>query len=467
MNEKSILVVGAQFGDEGKGKVVDLLVERAGVGTVVRYNGGANAGHTIVLKDGRFALHQVPSGILHPGVLNVVGAGVALDPLALVEEVSALRQRGVECANLRVSDRAHLVMPWHRALDAHLGGRLGTTARGIGPCYEDKASRSGLRVGDLVDARGAVDVDHFTFRVRVVGKEKNRLLQEVHGLPPLDLDEVAESFCAAAGAFAHQVADVTSLLEERAALGRTVLYEGAQGTLLDVDWGSYPYVTSSSCGLAGCTLGVGLDPAPQLRLGVVKAYATRVGEGPFPSELGDYETVKKQDTLEPGSAVPALDEASRQAALAGDEGALGRWLRLAGLEFGTTTGRPRRTGWLDMVAVRHSVRVSGLNALALTKLDVLDGIPVLRLGVGYEIRGTRTWRFPSRARDLVDAIPVYEELPGWTSLGGAERFEDLPLEAREFVSRVAELAEVPVRVLSVGRLRSQSMFLGPGWSLSG
>lgn len=454
-----MLVVGAQFGDEGKGKIVDFLVERGGVQTVVRYNGGANAGHTIVLDDGKFPLHQVPSGILHPSVMNVIGAGVVLDPPALLKEIGELRHRGISCTNLRISERAHLVMPWHRVLDAHLGGRLGTTARGIGPCYEDRAARRGLRVGDLVDVDGKVDRDHFAERVREVGRDKNILLSRVHGLQPLDLDGIIEQYCSAAEEFADQVADITELLEARQADGSSVLYEGAQGALLDVDWGSYPYVTSSSCGLGGCTIGVGLFPNPDLRLGIVKAYTSRVGEGPFPTELGEYDEVKARDTLRPGQPAPVVDKELQAAALRGDGFAMGRWLRLAGAEYGTTTGRPRRTGWLDMVAVRHSIRVSGLNALAVTKLDVLDGIPALRVAVGYEIGGKRTDRFPSRTRDLEMAEPVYEELPGWASLGGATRFEELPAEAQQYVRRLAELAGVPVQVLSVGSHRSHTMFL--------
>lgn len=459
MKVRSLLVLGAQYGDEGKGKIVDLLVERAQVGTVVRFNGGANAGHTIVLEDGRFALHQVPSGILHPQVLNLIGAGVALDPIRLVDEIGELRRRGVDCQNLRISDRAHLVMPWHRVLDGHLGARLGTTSRGIGPCYEDRAARVGLRVGDLVDSRGRVDLEHFAERVREVGAWKNRLLTRVHGLDPLDLDQIVSECTEAAGTFAGQVADLCGVLEERAASGHPVLYEGAQGALLDVDWGTYPYVTSSSCSLGGCAVGLGMDPAPDLRLGVVKAYSTRVGEGPFPGELGDGARVRQHEALPPGTPLPQPDPALRQAALAGDEEAMGRWLRLAGAEFGTTTGRPRRTGWLDLVALRHALRISGLNALAITKLDVLDGIPTLRIVVGYEIRGRQTTSMPSRVRDLAEARPLYEELPGWSCLGAATCFEELPSQAQAYVRRLAELSGVPVRVLSIGSRRSQSLFL--------
>lgn len=455
MNAKSYLVVGAQFGDEGKGKVVDVIVERGGVETVVRYNGGANAGHTIVLDDGKFPLHQIPSGILHPEVLNLIGAGVVLDPPALLKEIEVLRDRRVACDNLRIADRAHLVMPWHRVLDAHLGKSIGTTARGIGPCYEDRASRRGLRVGDLVDFHGRVDRDHFARRVREVGADKNALLQKVHGLEPLDLDAVIQEYCDAAATFAHQVTDISALLEERA--GQVTLFEGAQGALLDVDWGTYPFVTSSSVSLGGCIVGVGLDPNPELRLGIVKAYATRVGEGPFPTELGDYEVVKQKDSVEPGSTPPDVSPEDQRAALQGDDYLMGRWLRLVGAEFGTTTGRPRRTGWLDMVTVRHAIRVSGLNALALTKLDILDGIPTLKVATAYDIRGARTTRMPARARDLAVATPVYEELEGWESLGSAESFEDLPEAARRYVTRLEELAGVPVRLVSVGSHRAQSL----------
>ncbi|MEW6277780.1 MAG: adenylosuccinate synthetase [Candidatus Eremiobacterota bacterium] len=459
MKAASYLVVGGQFGDEGKGKIVDLLVQEGGVDVVVRYNGGANAGHTIVLDDGKYPLHLLPSGILHPRVMNLISAGVVVDPLHLVKEMQNLKNRGFDCENLRISDRAHLVMPWHRAIDAHLGGRIGTTARGIGPCYEDRASRRGVRVGDLVDENGQVDRDHFARRVRELVAERNELMQKVYGLEPLDAERILEDYFGAAEQIKHLVTDTADLLEQFTRESKVVLFEGAQGTLLDIDWGTYPYVTSSSVSLPGCQLGSGLFVVPELRLGVVKAYATRVGEGPFPSELGDYDTIKERDTFPPGQPLPEVSAEDRQQALRGDDYLMGRWLRLAGSEFGTTTGRPRRCGWLDLVAVRQAVRMSGLNAIALTKLDILNGIPRLKLAVAYEFQGRQTRAFPARSHRLSEYRPVYEEMPGWEHLEGVTSFETLPQAAQNYIRRIEEYAGVPVKLLSVGSHRTQSLFL--------
>ncbi|HXE72890.1 MAG TPA: adenylosuccinate synthetase, partial [Candidatus Nitrosotenuis sp.] len=345
-----------------------------------------------------------------------------------------------------------LVMPWHRVLDAHLGGRIGTTARGIGPCYEDRAGRRGLRLGDLVE-EGRVDRDHFARRVGEVLEEKNRILQRVYGLEPLEAEPIVESYSRAAEVFASQVGDTSELLFRLKAQGRVILYEGAQGALLDVDWGTYPFVTSSSVSLGGCCVGTGIDPEPELRLGVVKAYATRVGEGPFPTELGDYALVKERDR----APLSPLSDEERRRALEGDDYLMGRWLRAAGAEFGTTTGRPRRCGWLDLVAVRHAIRFSGINALALTKLDVLDGIPRLKVAVAYRLGGRQIDTFPSRARHLAECQPVYEEMPGWQSLAGAGSLEEMPPEARAYVRRIEELTGVPAVILSLGSHRSRSL----------
>ncbi len=459
MKANSFLVVGAQFGDEGKGKVVDLLVEQADIDVVVRYNGGANAGHTIVLDDGKYPLHLIPSGILHPEVCNIVAAGVVIDPLSLVEELDNLGGRGVTCDNLWISDRAHLVMPWHQRVDAHTGGKIGTTARGIGPCYEDRASRRGLRVGDLIDESGQVDKDHFSTRLREVGQEKNRLLTKLYGLEPVDLEEALEKIFAAAERFRSKVTDTAVLIDRLLAEKKGFLFEGAQGSLLDIDWGTYPFVTSSSVSLAGCHLGSGNFVLPELRLGVVKAYGTRVGEGPFPAELGDYATIKKKDRVQPGGNLPELTDQEKRAANAGDDYLMGRWLRQAGHEYGTTTGRPRRCGWLDMVAVRHAVRLSGLNGLALTKLDVLSHIPKLKICLGYSCHGQRLESFPARSHRLPDCEPIFEELDGFGSLDGVTRLDELPPNALAYVRRVEELAGVPVRVLSVGQHRAQSLVL--------
>lgn len=461
MRKPSTLVVGTQFGDEGKGKIVDLLVQRGDLDVVVRFNGGANAGHTIVLDDGKYPLHLIPSGILHPETINIIAAGVVLDPLFLVKEIENLRGRKVSCDNLFISDRAHLVMPWHRAIDAHLGGRLGTTAKGIGPCYEDRAARRGIRVGDLVDEEGRVDKDHFARRVREVAQEKNQLIENVYGLEPLDPEAILAEFLEAAEVFREKVRDTGALIEQLLGQGKAFLYEGAQGSLLDVDWGSYPYVTSSSVGLAGCYVGTGNCVLPEHRLGVVKAYSTRVGEGPYPAELGEYARIKVEDVVQPGTSLPPLTEEQRQLALAGDDYWMGRWLRSAGAEYGTTTGRPRRCGWLDVVAVRHAVRMSGLNGLALTKLDVLDGIPRLKVCVAYEYRGQRVETFPGRIHHLDDYRPIYEELEGWDSLAGAECYQDLPARARNYVERLEEWIGVPARIVSIGSHRSQSLWREP------
>ncbi len=458
MKKPSTLVVGAQFGDEGKGKIVDLLVQRGDLDVVVRFNGGANAGHTIVLDDGKYPLHLIPSGILHPETVNIIAAGVVLDPLFLVKEIHNLKGRNVSCDNLFISDRAHLVMPWHRAIDAHLGGRLGTTAKGIGPCYEDRAARRGIRVGDLVDEHGGVDVEHFDRRVREVCQEKNILLQKVYGLEPLDPESIIQEFVEAAQVFRAKVRDTGALIASLLAEGKAFLYEGAQGSLLDVDWGTYPYVTSSSVGLAGCYVGTGNCVLPENRLGVVKAYSTRVGEGPFPAELGEYETIKVQDAVAPGGTLAPLTSEQRECAAAGDQYWMGRWLRSAGAEYGTTTGRPRRCGWLDVVAVRHAARMSGLNGLALTKLDVLDGIPRLKICVAYEYQGKRITDFPGRVHHLKDYKPIYEELEGWDSLGNAKSFEDLPKAAQDYVCRLEELIGVPAKIVSIGSHRSHSLW---------
>ena len=455
---QSVLVVGGQYGDEGKGKIVDLLVERGNVQAVVRYNGGANAGHTIVLDSGKIPLHLIPSGILHPEVMNIIAAGVVVDPLFMVRELAGLRSRGLTCDNLMVSDRAHLVMPWHRALDAHLGGQLGTTARGIGPCYEDRAGRRGLRVGDLVSEHGQLEKDHFATRVREVCAEKNRLLTKVYELPALDPEAIIEEFLAAGQIFAHQVRETGFEIANRVALGQAFLFEGAQGSLLDIDWGTYPYVTSSSVGLAGCLVGCGNVVQPTTRIGVVKAYASRVGEGPFTAELGDYDRIKVDDRVEPGSVLPPLTDEQRQQALTGDDYLMGRWLRSVGAEFGTTTGRPRRCGWLDLLAVRHSVRTSGLNALAVTKLDVLSGIPTLKVCVAYEVDGRRIGEMPSRTRNIPQLKPIYQELPGWDSLEGIESFADLPANARAYLKVMEEHTGARVLLAGIGSHRNQSLW---------
>lgn len=454
----SVLIAGAQFGDEGKGKIVDLLVQKGDLDVVVRFNGGANAGHTIVLDDGKYPLHLIPSGILHKETINIIAAGVVVDPLFLVKEIENLKGRNISCDNLFISDRAHMVMPWHRTIDAHQGGRLGTTAKGIGPCYEDRAGRRGLRIGDLIDENNQIDGDHFSQRVREVCREKNEIFAKVHGLQPLDPEQIISEFLAAAEVFKDKVRDTGAFIEQLIREGKNFLYEGAQGSLLDVDWGTYPYVTSSSVGLAGCYVGTGNCVLPEVRMGVVKAYGTRVGEGVFPAELGDYERIKEQDKVAPGTSLPPLSEAEKQLALGGDDYWMGRWLRSVGAEYGTTTGRPRRCGWLDIVAVRQAVRMSGLNQIALTKLDVLDGIPKLKVCVAYDYKGRRVTDFPARVHHLGDYRPIYEELEGWDTLGKATEFSQLPQAAQDYVLKLEEWIGVPIKIVSVGSHRASSLW---------
>ncbi|MFN8613023.1 MAG: adenylosuccinate synthetase [Vulcanimicrobiota bacterium] len=458
MSRPSILIAGAQFGDEGKGKIVDLLVQKGDLDVVVRFNGGANAGHTIVLDDGKYPLHLIPSGILHKETINIIAAGVVVDPLFLVKEIENLKTRGISCDNLFISDRAHMVMPWHRAIDAAQGGRLGTTAKGIGPTYEDRAGRRGIRVGDMIDENGQIDLEHFSQRVRDVCAEKNNLFQKVHNLEPLDAEQIIQEFVKAAEVIKGKVRDTGAMIADLITQGKSFLYEGAQGSLLDVDWGTYPYVTSSSVGLAGCYVGTGNCVLPEVRMGVVKAYGTRVGEGHFPAELGEYARIKEQDKVSPGGTLPPLTAEERSLALNGDDYWMGRWLRAVGAEYGTTTGRPRRCGWLDIVAVRQAVRMSGLNQIALTKLDVLDGIPKLKVCVAYEYQGKRTTDFPARIHHLHDYKPVYEELEGWDSLGKATSFEELPEQAKAYVKKLEEWIGVPIKIVSVGSHRASSLW---------
>ncbi|MFA5504599.1 MAG: adenylosuccinate synthase [Vulcanimicrobiota bacterium] len=454
----STLVVGAQYGDEGKGKIVDSLLEDGSFDCVVRYNGGNNAGHTIVWDGVSYPLHLIPSGILYPRVSNIIGAGVVVCPEGLVDEIETLTKRGVNCSNLYLSDRAHLVMPWHKVIDGHKAQELGTTAKGIGPCYEDRASRRGLRVGELVTQDGRVDVKHFSDRFRSVATFKNDLLSKIYALEPLDVERELARVLELAEKFAHLVCDTAQLLQDYSRQGKSLLFEGAQGCLLDIDWGSYPYVTSSSVTLGSCVSGSGTAFVPERRIGIVKAYSTRVGEGPYLGELGEYDTIKTQDLR----GQVTMTEEDKEKALAGDELLMGRWLRLAGQEYGTTTGRPRRTGWLDLVAVKHSVQVSGLTELALTKLDVLAGIPRLKLVVGYRDGDQVIRSLPSRIHHLAACTPQYEEFEGFGEIAGIKQYSELPETARRFIDRIEEFVGIPVRIVSVGPGRAEHILKSHG-----
>jgi adenylosuccinate synthase len=421
------VVIGTQWGDEGKGKVVDLLAADADI--VARFHGGNNAGHTVVVGGEKTILNLIPAGVLHPGRICVMGPGVVIDPEVLVGEIDALRGRGylAEDRWLRISERAHLIMPYHRAIDRARErlrgpGKIGTTGRGIGPAYEDKMARTGIRVGDLFDEVGFRDALR-----RNVG-EKNGYLEALLGERPLDFDAIHERYRTYRDRLRPFVADTGLELRRALAAGQRVLLEGAHGTMLDVDHGTYPFVTSSSVVGGAAAAGAGLPPRAIGRVvGIAKAYTTRVGGGPFPTELSD---------------------------------ALGDRLRADGDEYGSTTGRPRRCGWFDAVIVRQAVALSGVDGLALTKLDVLSGIDPLRVCVAYELDGRRLEVPPSTERAWERLTPVYEELAGWSEpLGGARALADLPAAARRYVDRLSALVGAPVALLSVGAQRDQTIRL--------
>ncbi len=421
-------VVGLQWGDEGKGKIVDVLVEEFDV--VVRYSGGANAGHTIVVDGQRFALHQIPSGILRPDVINMITCGAVLDPAVALGEIEALRERGVRIAeNLRISDRASLVLPYHRLQDqlaekaALPGGRLGTTARGIGPCYADKVSRRwGVRVCELYAP------DRLRARLADIISHKNAYLAALYDVrDSLNAEQITEEYLAFAERLRPFVADTTHELNALIRKGARVLYEGAQGSLLDIDHGTYPFVTSASAGVGGVVSGAGVPPLT-LRsvVGVLKAYSTRVGAGPFPTELSD---------------------------------ATGDAIRELGHEYGTTTGRPRRTGWFDAVAAGYTSTISGPTHLAVMHLDTLSGFPDLKMCVAYRHQGRILNGMPADTYVLQNVEPVYESFEGWQEpLGSCTNFDELPSAAQTYVRAIAGRLGAPVRIIGVGPGREQTIF---------
>ena len=424
----NIAVIGAQWGDEGKGKIVDLLTPGASV--VARCQGGHNAGHTVRVGETEFILHLLPSGILHPGVRCVIGNGVVVDPAALFSEIETLAAQGVDVGDrLLVSDRAHVILPYHRDLEALSEARrgdqrIGTTSRGIGPAYEDKVGRRGIRIADLADA----SEDGAPARaVRANVSARNEAL----GGAEVDWRAVHAEVCAAWPRLAAWVGDASVFLARAFAAGERVLFEGAQGTLLDVDHGTYPFVTSSNATAGGICAGLGVGPrAVGSVLGIVKAYTTRVGAGPLPTELG---------------------------------GAEGDLLREGGREYGASTGRPRRCGWYDAVVVRCAVRVNGLDALAVTKLDVLDGLDEIPLCAAYRHGDRLLTEFPASRAVLAACEPVYERLPGWSRpIAGVRRYEDLPPAARAYLARIEELSGVPVAIVSTGSDRADTILVRGG-----
>ena len=417
------VVIGAQWGDEGKGKITDTLSENADL--VVRYQGGNNAGHTIVVGEERFALTLIPSGVLYPQVTPVIGNGCVLDPAVLIEEMATLAGRGIDPSRVRVSGNAHLIMPYHRKLDAvmerFLGKQMiGTTKRGIGPAYMDKFSRHGIRVQDLFDPK------IFREKLDVALKDKNKHLVKVYNQLAMDPEPIADEYLGYAEALRDHVTDTSLLVWESIRDGKNVIFEGAQGTLLDIDHGTYPFVTSSSPTAGGACVGTGVGPgAIDAVVGVAKAYISRVGSGPFPTEL--------------------MDETGE------------RMVEIGG-EFGTVTGRRRRCGWLDVVALRYAVRVNGLTEIALTKLDVLSHFDTLRASVAYDSGGERYTEFPRQQRVLYDCRPVYEDLPGWgVDISQVTTFDELPAEAKRYVEYVEDHAGVPVRTVSVGPSRAATL----------
>ena len=418
-----IAIIGAQWGDEGKGKVVDLLAQQAGA--VVRFSGGDNAGHSVVNPCGEFKLHLVPSGIFSPQAICIIGNGVVINPAVLIGEIEQLTQRGVDTSRLFLSDRAHLIMPYHILLDgleeeARGGKALGTTRKGVGPAFTDKAARLGIRTGDLLDREVLLE------RLRPILDYKNTILTKIYGVSPLSLGEVYGQYCQYGERLAPYIRETTIMLEEILSRGELVLLEGAQGALLDPDFGTYPYTTSSSPLAGGGCLGAGLSPTRIGRiLGVFKAYCTRVGGGPMPTEMKD-ET--------------------------------GDLIRERAHEYGTTTGRPRRCGWFDAVAARFSTRVNGFTGAAITRLDILDVLPRLKICVGYELDGKTIDYFPASVAALAKCQPVYEELPGWqTSTSDIRSYDQLPLQARKYVARLEELAGCPVNLICVGPEREQTI----------
>ncbi len=429
-----VVVVGGQWGDEGKGRIVDLLARKARV--VARYSAGNNAGHTIINERGEFKLHLVPAGIFYPEKTCVIGNGVAIDPEGLLGEIEQLESRGISTKKLIVSERAHVVMPWHRAIDAldekmRGANAIGTTGRGVGPCFADKVARRGIRIGDLLRREDLQE------RVKHALAFQNKVIENVYGGEPINFDECMDHYLEFGQRLAPYVGDVQSIVWESHRRGEYVLLEGAQGSLLDLDHGTYPYVTSSvpSSSSSGAALGVGIGPTDITRVvGVFKSYSTRVGNGPFPTELFD------------GVADDLRDHGKE----------FGRG------EYGTTTGRPRRIGWLDAVSCRYSVRFNGLTAVALTRLDVLDNMPTIKICTSYELDGKIIDTLPARESVLNRIRPVYEELPGWqTPTTEVRNFDDLPPQAQAFIRRVEELIECPVDLISVGPQREQAVIVNP------
>lgn len=418
----TVVVVGTQWGDEGKGKITDYLAESADV--VARYQGGNNAGHTILIDGKKFKLSLIPSGVFYKDKTCVIGNGMVVNPAALIEEINYIHDNGFSTDNLVISDRAHVIMPYHMVLDALEEDRkgpnkIGTTRKGIGPCYMDKAARNGIRIADLMDA------EEFELKLRHMVKEKNQVITQVYGGEGLEVEEILIQYLEYAEIIRKYVRDTSVVLNDAIDANEKVLFEGAQGVMLDIDQGTYPFVTSSNPSAGGVCIGSGVGPSKiQQVIGVAKSYTTRVGDGPFPTELDNE---------------------------------IGHYIREKGHEYGTVTGRARRVGWFDSVVVRHARRVSGITGLSLNSLDVLSGLETVKICTAYKFRGEEITHYPASLKMLAECEAIYEELPGWNEdITGAKTLEDLPENTRRYVERVSELTGIPIAIFSVGRNREQT-----------
>lgn len=427
----SVVVVGTQWGDEGKGKITDFLSENAEV--IARYQGGDNAGHTIVIEGTKYKLHLIPSGIFYPEKISVIGNGVVVNPKSLVKELAYLHDAGITTDNLRISDRAHVILPYHIKLDqlqedAKGDNKIGTTIKGIGPAYMDKAARVGIRIADLLDK------EIFAERLKTNLEQKNREFTKMYEVDPIDFQDIFEEYYDYGQQIKKYVTDTSVILNDALDAGKRVLFEGAQGVMLDIDQGTYPYVTSSNPVAGGVTIGSGVGPSKISKVvGVCKTYTSRVGDGPFPTELNDE---------------------------------IGHQIREVGHEYGTTTGRPRRVGWFDSVVMRHSRRVSGLTNLSLNSIDVLTGLDEVKICVAYDLDGERIDYYPASLETLQRCTPIYETLPGWSEdITGVRHLDDLPETAKNYVRRVSELVGVKISTFSVGPGRDQTNVLESVWGV--
>ena len=421
------VVIGAQWGDEGKGKIVDILSEKSSV--VARYQGGANAGHTIEVGDDQFILHLIPSGILHENCVCVIGNGVVVDPEELIKEINMLKERGINVSGrLYISQKAHLIMPYHKLLDkaaelkANGSKKIGTTGRGIGPAYVDKFNRKGIRIVDMLDR------DAFTKKVRENVARANEVLSKMYDHEPLNVESIVEEYLRYDDILDEFIKETSIYLNDKIDLGEDILVEGAQGMLLDVDHGTYPFVTSSNPSAGGACTGLGIGPTKiDTVTGVIKAYTTRVGNGPFPTELNNAD---------------------------------GEKLRQLGNEFGATTGRERRCGWFDAVIGRYTAQINGLTGLAVTKIDIFDKADEIKICVAYKLDGKETTHFPADVDSLERVEPIYETHPGWNEdTTGVTSYEDLPENCKKYLNRISELTQVPLEIVSVGPRRDQTMFI--------